>query len=115
MRRKRPCNIEKIQFCCLDMETAIQDNSNSPLTYTPYLRSYIISVPNSLLKKNEIWVGYKVKHCPFCGTKLPSSLAQKRLEILEEEYGVDDPYYPEQKNLIPREFMTDEWWKKREL
>lgn len=103
------------QFCCSDMETSAQNNKDSALTYTPYLRSYVISAPSSLLKKNEIWVGLKVKHCPFCGTKLPSSLAQKRLEILEEEYGIDDPYYPEQKKRIPQEFLTDEWWKKRGL
>ena len=103
------------EVCCLAMEGAIEDSHNSPVTYEPCLRSYTISAPDSLLKKNEIWVGYRVIFCPFCGTKLPSSLAQKRLEVLEEEYGIDDPYYPEQRKRMPHEFMTDEWWKKRGL
>jgi hypothetical protein len=70
---------------------------------------------NLFLKKNEIWVGYVIDFCPFCGTKVPKSLTKKRSEILEREFGIDDPYDTKQKKRIPQEFETDEWWKKRGL
>jgi hypothetical protein len=56
-----------------------------------------------------------VDYCPWCGTKLPESLFDTRFDILEKEYGIDSPYDDKQKDKIPAEFLTDEWWKKRGL
>lgn len=56
-----------------------------------------------------------VDYCPWCGTKLPEDLFDKRVEILEEEYGIDAPYDGKQKKNVPAEFLTDEWWVKRNL
>jgi hypothetical protein len=50
--------------------------------------------------------------CPNCGTKLPSSLRDEWFDILEQEYGLEDPC-EEDKQKVPQEFLTDEWWKKR--
>lgn len=101
-------------FCCERMKLAVED-IDCPLDYIPKVRYYRMSAPKSLLKKNEVWVGYRVDFCPYCGTKLPADLANERLEILEQEYGIDNPNDPKQKKRIPKEFMTDEWWKKRGL
>ena len=98
------------------MLDALEQADDSPLTYSPDHRSYTISAPRALVKKNIVWLGYRVDFCPFCGTKLPKDLTEEWFDILEKEYGLDDPYYyPEQKKLIPEEFKTDEWWKKRGL
>jgi uncharacterized protein DUF6980 len=51
--------------------------------------------------------------CPWCGTKLPVSLADDWYDILEKEYNIDDPVVDTHK--VPPEFQTDEWWRKRGL
>ena len=102
-------------FCCRHMLYAIEQGDDSPFIYYEDTRSYIISAPNVLLKKNMVWVGYRLTCCPFCGTKLPLDLVTERSEILEKEYCITDPYDTKQKKLIPSEFKTDEWWKKRGL
>jgi hypothetical protein len=56
-----------------------------------------------------------LSYCPWCGSKLPDSLFDTRIDILESEYKIDDPYDKKQKKLIPAEFLTDEWWKTRGL
>lgn len=101
-------------FCCERMMFAAED-IDSPLRYKPKLRYYSMSAPKSLLKKNAIWVGYTVDFCPYCGAKVPKDLVDEYFEILEKEYDITDPYETKQKKRIPAEFMSDEWWKKREL
>lgn len=58
--------------------------------------------------------GYLIKYCPFCGTKLPTSLADEWWNVLEKEYALEDPVHDDRKK-VPAEFWTDEWWKKRGL
>lgn len=96
------------------MQVRIQD-ADCPLQYIPDIRYYSMSAPVSFIKKNVVWPSYVVKFCPYCGTKLPDDLVEKWMDILEQEYNIDDPYDPKQKKLIPEEFKTDEWWKKRGL
>lgn len=52
--------------------------------------------------------------CPRCGTKFPHELGDEWYEILQEEYGIEDPM-DEDAHRLPEEFKTDEWWKKRGL
>jgi hypothetical protein len=41
-------------------------------------------------------------------------LKDEWFDILEKEYELDNPAWDlEQKEKIPAEFKTDEWWKKR--
>jgi hypothetical protein len=56
-----------------------------------------------------------ISHCPWCGTMLPLDLIDKWEEVLKKEYGISDPWSSQQEKLIPAEFQTDEWWKKRGL
>ena len=53
-------------------------------------------------------------YCPWCGVKLPDVLNAKIFDVLEKEYGIDNPDIWEFTN-VPEEFKTDEWWKKRGL
>jgi len=102
-------------FCCLSMLDALEQPDDSPLVYSADIRSYNISAPTALMKKNEVWLGYNVRFCPFCGINLPANLVDERFEILKKEFGITDPYDKKQKKLVPKEFKTDEWWKKRGL
>jgi hypothetical protein len=97
--------------CCLIMHYAIDetDPANvSPCSYSPKFREYYLDATDG-------FGGGKIDFCPFCGTKLPKGLSDEWFDILEKEYGLDDPGMPDQKEKVPAEFKTDEWWKKREL
>jgi hypothetical protein len=50
----------------------------------------------------------------FCGKKLPTSLRIEWHDILEEEYGLESPDNRDKKK-VPKEFLSDAWWKKRNL
>jgi hypothetical protein len=56
-----------------------------------------------------------IYYCPFGEFKLPKNLRDEWFEILEKEYDLDDLRSTEQSILIPEEFKSDEWWKKRGL
>ena len=96
------------------MLDAIEQGNDSPLTYDVATRSYRISAPKALMKKNMRWLGYNVKFCPFCCIKLPKDLTDEWCEILDDDYDIN-PYDEPQKKRMPAEFKTDEWWKKRGL
>jgi uncharacterized protein DUF6980 len=101
-------------YCCTIMQGWLQD-IDCPLIYNKFARYYTMSAPKSLIEKNVVWPCYKVHYCPYCGTQLPKDLVDEWMNILENEYNIDDPYDSKQKKLIPKEFKTDEWWKKRGL
>ena len=97
--------------CCFVMDYSV-DKSNpeniSPTDYSPKFREYYLQAtigPG----------GRQIDYCPYCGTKLPQGLSDMWFDILEKEYGLDDPGWPEQRDMVPAEFFTEEWWKKRKL
>jgi hypothetical protein len=67
------------------------------------------------LYKGKITAIQVLDYCPWCGNKLPGYLRNEWFETLAKEYNLDDPDSKEQAKLIPEEFHTDEWWKKRGL
>jgi hypothetical protein len=113
-----------------------------PIFYDAKYRSYGIILEEDETKMDEEDPGlYKsyitMQYCPFCGTKFPPDLGNKWSTIVWEELGpeyliesraefqkflckhqgkeyVPDPDLPKAKPL-PKEFKTDEWWKKRGL
>ena len=96
--------------CCQLMSDFVNDE-RIQIGYDPITRDYFIP----LLYKGKITALQCLCYCPWCNKKLPTSLNNKWFEILEKEYGLDDPDSREQEKLIPKEFKTDEWWKKRNL
>ena len=54
-----------------------------------------------------------IKFCPWCGEKLPKELDDEWGTILEKEYGIKMPGL--NKDKVPQEFLTEDWWKKRGL
>ena len=94
--------------CCEMMDIVLEDKENALQYYAP-LRMYFIREENQP-------AGRVINYCPWCASKLPESLYDKQEEILEKEYGLTDTWEGgEHYHLIPEEFLTDEWWKKRGL
>jgi hypothetical protein len=83
------------------------------IKYDEQWRDFFIHLHDVSLEKDDDWLS-AIFYCPFCGTKLPESLADKWFEVLENEYVITDPSETEY-DKVPSEFRTDEWWKKRGL
>jgi hypothetical protein len=102
-------NVEKVMrlsYCCGALNYQEEDKY-CPVKYSKKWREYSIQDFSSTSKS-------LMRFCPNCGTRLPSSLRDVWFDILEQEYGLNDPM-DEDKKKIPKEFLTDEWWKKRGL
>ena len=94
-----------MNFCCEDMSYAVA-NLRTSVTYRPIDRRFII----------EGDLGLEIDYCPWCSTKLPKNLREEWFEVLEIEYGIEtDVGEARDRPDIPKEFWTDEWWKKRGL
>jgi hypothetical protein len=91
----------------------ILDENKSALFYQANLRRYLIK---EITEGTTITMANKICYCPWCGKRLPEPLGGKIEEILEKEYHLKEPWSSDKKTkLIPPEFQTDEWWKKRGL
>jgi hypothetical protein len=91
---------------CLELCSELL-NDGSLLHYSPKYREYGLRIPKT--------TGYMLMNfCMFCGKKLPESVRDKWFDILEKEYELESPMEQDKKK-VPRDFWTDEWWKKRGL
>jgi len=106
---KKKLNPQQIH-CCASMNIFLQDKRMF-LNYSSTYREYDIP----LLYKRQATALQGITYCPWCSKKLPKSLRHEWFVILEKEYGINDPFDREQEKLIPEEFNSDEWWKKRGL
>ena len=95
-----------IQHCCQLMAKFLQD-PRIRIYYFKKFRGYYIETTSGAYQT--------IFYCPFCNTELPIDLKKEYHDILEQEYNIDAPHDPEQENLVPEEFQSDEWWKKRNL
>ncbi len=105
-----------MKFCCKNFlekheDTHVSfysdDRSTNPIVmYKPRVREYLISHSEE--------VGTHMEYCPYCGKKMPKTLWNEWYSILKKEYGIIDPLVDDE-DKVPKEFWTDEWWKKRGL
>jgi len=84
------------------------------------------ALSNGLMEKNSIYV-YSPNHreyglvtgcmimdyCIHCSTRMPDSLRRKWFFILQAKYKLSNQDIDNEK--IAPEFLTDEWWKKRNI
>jgi hypothetical protein len=92
--------------CCLTMDAGLKSRKEL-LHYSAKWREYGVTEAGS--------TGCMLMdYCMFCGKRLPKELRDMWFDILEKEYGLEYPL-EEDKNKVPKEFSTDEWWKKRGL
>ena len=93
------------KFCCKTMKEAI--TTYGAISLEEEVRGYFI-------KASTKRISLALAFCPFCGDKLGKRLNAEYYDILEKEYGIDDPDRFTLTN-VPEEFKTDEWWRKRGL
>lgn len=96
-----------MRHCCETMEYYATE-PNKLLDYDKEDRSDALFLHN-----NPCGTHQRINHCPWYGTKLELNIRDVWVEILENEYEIKEPYLNRDK--IPKEFKTDEWWKKRGL
>jgi hypothetical protein len=96
----------KFQHCCQDMDRVLVEK-RLYIRYLSKYREYYMEM------RDAPAVTYLICYCPWCSKKLPKSVRRKWFNILEKEYNLEDPWNEKQSKLIPEEFKTDEWWKKR--
>ena len=61
----------KNKHCCETLKYWIADKDN-PFYYNSKYRSYGMTVPKQLLRRNEVCNRYLFTFCPRCGTKFSS-------------------------------------------
>ena len=107
----------KYKHCCEALARYIED-PKVPIFYDKVMRSYDLQdIDNSCECKSNKSTAIScmtIDFCPRCCAKL-SDLQDTWEKILLNEYGLDEPYHDDQFKKIPKEFHTDEWWKKRGL
>jgi len=76
------------------------------IDYSPRFREYSIKLKSGRAIQN-------IYYCPWCGDELPKSLGDEWFDELEA-LGFDDPFEQSDSDPnFPKEYLTDEWWKKR--
>ena len=89
-------------FCCQAMQYHL-DAGEIGIVYVKQFREFELEYRDG---GSSIQIIY---YCPWCGAKLPKSVADEWFKIIEDlglELGSPK---------IPQEFLTDEWWISRSL
>ena len=120
-------NLEK-GYCCSFIRTIVKRSNRHlewslglPIKYFLQTRTFLLTNCPGFLHKNELpgkyraEIGFVLGYCPQCGAKFPKNLTNKWYKIMEKELGIEYPTDPDKAHLIPEEYKTDEWWKKRGL
>jgi hypothetical protein len=102
--------MNKQKHCCKEMNTTLNDE-NTSLVYSSVFRDYGLLV----VTDNDRTTVQGIYYCPWCQTQLPKNCFNLWFQVLKQEYNLDNPRSEEQRNFIPNEFKTDEWWIKRKL
>jgi hypothetical protein len=98
--------VSKNTYCCGALDYQI-DAEYCPVDHNKKWREYSIRDFNSTSLSIMLF-------CPNCGTKFPTSLRDEWFDALEKEFGLDDPMESDRKK-VPKEFLSDEWWKQLKL
>ena len=92
---ERTCDVHPDPFDCPD----------KLIHYSPRLDEYGIVVHNGGTGTIEI------RHCPWCGTRLPESKRDRWFDELKR-LGYDDPWTDPEG--VPEQYQSDEWYRQSE-
>ena len=81
--------------CCNSLENAIFEQA---IRFVGKFREWGIPIPDGGTSFMEM------TFCPFCGTRLPSSLRDAWFDKAEE-LGIGPPY-----DEMPAEYLSEAWW-----
>ena len=95
--------MSKNVYCCRALGYQIEAK-HCPIDYNKKWREYSIRDFNSTSLSIMLF-------CPNCGSRFPASLRDEWFDVLEKDFGLDDPIENDA-NKIPQEFLSDAWWKK---
>ncbi len=88
------------------------------VSYQSRTHTYHVSTGRSFINedtgKTALEVVDRLNFCPWCGKKMPKDLWDRWYDEIEK-LGFELPLEPDDYDKIPKEYMTDEWWKKRGL
>ncbi len=94
------------------MSDLLSENRVS-IGYSKRFNSYYIDIKNSLQASQDIY------YCPWCGSKLPEDITDLYYLEISKALNIDieelDLLNEEVQKKLPKEFKTDEWWRKRGL
>lgn len=93
-------------YCCEKWQTYVLMDPRVPITYDRQMRYFYVMV-----EKDTPYV-QNLERCLLCNKKWPKCLGQTWLRTIKKELGFDGGRETND-HLIPAEFRTDEWWKKR--
>lgn len=102
-----------MKVCCNELLEAINSDGYllgyDQVRRTVYfgLLDYVPALDEIAYNKGPI---QKLVYCPFCGHKFQKSLWTRWYKELSR-FGIESSF----DENIPKEFLTDEWWKKRGL
>jgi len=86
------------RHCCVEMQEAVSD-PELPIRFVAKFREFGIDIQDG-------GSSYKlIAFCPWCGTKLPTSLREQWFDSLESQ-GID----PASDETIPENFQNSGWY-----
>jgi hypothetical protein len=96
--------------CCADMTAAVVyvcDQHDDPAACPDHLIAYNkITDEYALSIHDGSGSVLTIKHCPFCGMKLPDSRRDQWFDAIEA-LGFTDPF----DDKLPEIYKTDAWWR----
>jgi hypothetical protein len=92
------------EHCCAEMNLHIHEKEKI-IKYLPVTREYGVQAADCVIQT--------LAFCPWCGKSLPRRLRSEFFDYLKEEYNIEADIGDLSK--VPKEFQTDEWWRKRGL
>ncbi|MCW8929097.1 MAG: hypothetical protein OQL19_02535 [Gammaproteobacteria bacterium] len=90
------------EHCCNELYEHV-NNTDDAIRYIDKFREYGIEITDG---GTAIQI---INYCPWCGSKLPSSLRDKWFDIIFDDLDLDGPDDPG----VPDKMKTDEWWNKK--
>jgi len=112
---------KKKDHCCKAMAFFL-DEEKVAVFYNDIYREYYLG------RSSFTDIRHVIYYCPWCNNKLPISLRKVYFDVLYDDYKifyfppteecskvVSEKEYEEVGCVLPKEFKTDEWWKKRGL
>jgi hypothetical protein len=104
----------KQEFCCEELEVLVED-PECYVKYIPYQREYVFYIPQYYITDGRLHMYFPISYCSWCGMQLPKNLSSEWYALVKEKFGLTDFAEIEVMKLLPEEFRTNQWWKKRKL